>query len=332
MFRGFDARVARAREYLRRGPCGRYAPSPSGPLHLGNARTALVAWLQARLQDGRFILRMEDLDRPRVRARAADGIITDLRWLGLDWNEGPDCSGPLGPYAQSERSEIYAEALAQLRGDRLAFECFCSRQDIRRAASAPHPGGELPVYPGTCRALSASDRRAKRQVREPAWRFRANAGRIEFVDRVCGVIQSNLTDQVGDFVIRRGDGVYAYQFAVAIDDALMAVSDVVRGSDLLDSTGRQVALLRALRLPVPSYWHVPLMLDPKGQRMAKRDGSESIAEFREQGGRPDELVGRLAASLKLIPTAEPITPRALLRVLDLERLRRCLKSADGATG
>ena len=327
-----DALAAYARERLVPGPRGRYAPTPSGPLHLGNARTALIAWLQTRLQGGRFILRIEDLDRPRMRPGAAHGIIADLRWLGLDWDEGPECGGPAGPYDQSRRSVIYAQALERLQRDHLAFECFCSRQDIRRAASAPHGDAEMPVYPGTCRGLSAAERRFKRELRAPAWRFRAGSGGIGFVDRLCGAVTDNLAESVGDFVIRRGDGVFAYQLAVAVDDALMGISDVVRGADLFGSTTRQIALLKALRLPVPDYWHVPLMHDPAGRRMAKRDGSDSIAAFRNAGGRPDELVGQLAASLNLIPSAEAVTPGALLSELDLAGLRQRLIEARAEPG
>ena len=326
---GIDALAAHARERLERGPSGRYAPSPSGPLHLGNARTALIAWLQTRLQGGCFILRMEDLDRPRVRSGAARGIVADLHWLGLDWDEGSDSVGAVGPYDQSRRTAIYAQALHRLRGECLAFECFCSRQDIRRAASAPHAEGDIPAYPGTCRGLSAAERRLQRQIRNPAWRFRVTSGRIGFVDRLYGLVTENLANSVGDFVIRRGDGVFAYQLAVAVDDALMGISDVVRGADLLASTARQIALLKALQLPVPDYWHVPLLHDCAGRRMAKRDGSDSVASFRDAGGRPEELVGQMAASLNLIPSAEAITPGALLNQLDIVGLRQRLIEARG---
>ncbi len=313
------------------GPCGRYAPSPSGRLHLGNARTALVAWLQSRLCGGRFILRMEDLDRPRVRSDAARGIIDDLRWLGLDWDEGPDCGGPDVPYAQSQRTSMYGQALAALRARRVVFECYCSRQDIRRAASAPQGDGGTPAYPGTCRRLSPANRDRKRRTGNPAWRFRVASKPTGFVDRVYGVVAENLAESVGDFVVRRGDGIFAYQLATAVDDAVMGVSTVVRGADLLASTVRQVALLHALELPVPDYWHVSLLCDATGKRMAKRDGSDSIAAFRDAGGSPTQLVGQLAASLSLIPVNEPITPRALLADLDLAALRQRLIAARNTT-
>lgn len=323
----FDRLTAGAWKRRQHGACGRYAPSPSGPLHLGNARTALVAWLQARLAGARFVLRMEDLDLPRVRAGGAQGIVADLKWLGLDWDEGPGVGGEAGPYNQSERTAIYAQALERLCRTGRAFECFCSRKDVQDAASAPHRLDRMPTYPGTCRRLNLEQRARKRKEQDPSWRFCADRAGVAFSDLVCGDVTEDLSGTVGDFVIKRGDGLFAYQLAVAVDDAVMGVTDVVRGTDLLDSTPRQIAVLEALDLPVPRYWHVPLMCDQAGRRMAKRDGSESIAAFRERGGRPEQLVGHLAAALNLLPYEQEATPQALQQALDLSRLRHALINA-----
>lgn len=311
-----------AKDLRDRPPCGRYAPSPSGPLHLGNARTALLAWLQARLAGGRFVMRMEDLDRSRVRPGCAQQIIDDLRWMGLDWDEGPDVGGKTGPYEQSARDDIYVAALSQLRDTHTIFSCFCSRKDIEQAASAPH-GSAGSIYPGTCRERGGGFE--KKGERSPALRYRVRAGRIEVVDMVAGSIVQDLSRDVGDFVVRRSDDVFAYQLAVAVDDALMGVTDVVRGVDLLESTPRQVELLSALELPAPRYWHVPLMADGDGNRMSKRDGSESIARFRSRGGEPEELVGRLAASVGLCPLDTPVSAQELLKDHDLSSFTHVLK-------
>ncbi len=297
-----------------RAPGGRYAPSPSGPLHLGNARTALLAWLQARLAGGRFVMRMEDLDRPRMRPGCAAQIIDDLRWMGLDWDEGPDVGGKTGPYEQSARDSIYAAALSRLQDAHTIFPCFCSRKDIQQAASAPH-GSDGPIYPGTCREQELAF--GKNGRRSATLRYRVGAGRIEVKDVVTDSIIQDLSHDVGDFVVRRSDGVFAYQFAVVIDDALMGVTDVVRGVDLRESTPRQLALLSALDLPAPHYWHVPLMTDDNGNRMSKRDGSESVGMFRTRGGKPAELVGQLAASVGLCPLETPVSAQELLSAHDL---------------
>ncbi len=308
-----------------RPPCGRYAPSPSGPLHLGNARTAMLAWLQARLNGGRFIMRMEDLDRARVRPGSARQIVDDLRWIGLDWDEGPDVGGGTGPYEQSARDGIYAMALSRLCNSRRLFACYCSRKDIRQAASAPH-GRDGPIYPGTCRERGSDD--DTQRGRSAALRYRVSAGQIRVEDVVAGPIVQDLSRDVGDFVVRRADGVFAYQLAVVVDDALMGVTDVVRGVDLCESTPRQVALFRALNLPTPRYWHVSLMVDEEGKRMSKRDGSASVMEFRARGGKPAKLVGQFAASLGLCPPDTAVSVQELLRTHDLSSFTHALRAAD----
>jgi glutamyl-tRNA synthetase len=247
---------------------GRFAPSPTGTLHIGNLRTALLAWLFARTAGARFIVRMEDLDQGRVIAGSAERQLADLRTLGLDWD------GEV--VFQSNRHDAYEAAIERLRaGDRL-YECFCTRAEIRAAASAPH--GPLPegAYPGTCLRLTAAERRRKRGGgRPPALRVRADAARIAFTDRLHGP-QEGVVD---DFVVRRNDGTPAYNLAVIVDDAWQGIGEVVRGDDLLDSTPRQLFLADALGLDPPSYAHVPLVLGPDGSRLAKRHGAVTLDEL-----------------------------------------------------
>lgn len=321
-----DELAARARELRAQGPRGRYAPSPTGPLHLGNVRTALLAWLQVRLAGGTLLMRIEDLDEPRAVEGSAAQLMDELGWLGLDWDEGPRQGGPVGPYTQSERGAIYEQALARLERQGLVFACYCSRKDIREATSAPHEG--YTVYPGTCRGLDEGGRArvAEEKGWGPAWRMIAPSRRVALEDRIAGPFAQQLDEEVGDFVIMRRDGLFAYQLAVVVDDALMGVTDVVRGEDLLSSTPRQIAIFEALGWPVPRFWHVPMMTDARGERLSKRDGSRSVAALREEEGLgPADIIGRLAASAGLLERPEPITPAALLERLDEQRLRRALR-------
>ena len=307
---------------------GRYAPSPTGSLHLGNLRTALLAWLQTRLAGGHFILRIEDLDPPRSRPECIDEIIDDLRWLGLDWDEGPDVGGPHGPYLQSQRNELYEHAFEQLRAQGRLFPCFCSRKDIAQAANAPHDSEHSGIYPGTCRHLDGEA--PVREGRSAAWRYRAGPNTIELHDEISGSLLQTLDVDVGDFVVRRADRVFAYQLAVAVDDALMGITDVLRGADLRDSTPRQLELLRALKLPAPRYWHVPLLHDAQGRRLAKRDGAGGLAPLRAQKITAQTVVGRLAASIGLLDRAEPVSTAELLDSLDGAALRtRLIAAAEG---
>ncbi len=315
----------------RPGVIGRYAPSPTGPLHLGNLRTALIAWLQARLNGGRFILRMEDLDQPRVKPGCAAQVLADLHWLGLDWDEGPDVGGPNASYDQSQRLTCYEEAFQRLRREGRLFPCYCSRKDIAQAASAPHRDGMGPVYPGTCRGrvLHARSAEALRiNGRRPSWRYRVSSKVIRFEDCIVGSFAQNLAEEVGDFVLHRADGLFAYQLAVVVDDALMGITDVVRGEDLLDSTPRQLELFEALGFPAPRFWHVPLVCDERGQRLAKRDGSDSVTSFRERGITSASLVGSMAASLGLAPRGAVLTPRELCDQLDRHTFRAKLSQTS----
>lgn len=294
---------------------GRYAPSPTGRLHVGNARTALLAWLAARGQASSFVLRVEDLDAARVLPEAEAALMADLRWLGIDWDEGPDCGGPHGPYRQSERRGDYDAAIERLLSSGRAFPCACSRAEVARAVSAPHgPGDEGPRYPGTCRALRREEveHRARAAGRAPVIRFDGRAERVTVLDEVHGLVEPLGRDGVDDFVLRRADGVAAYQLAVVVDDAAMGIAEVVRGDDLLSSTPRQIALHRALGQAVPRFAHVPLMLDEDGERLAKRTRPASLASLRDRGIDASEVVARLAASAGLWPAGRPAEANQIL--------------------
>jgi glutamyl-tRNA synthetase len=302
---------------------GRFAPSPTGPLHLGNARTALLSWLAARARGGAYLMRVEDLDGPRVRPGLEARILDELRWLGLSWDEGPDVGGPFAPYRQSERLGRYGAALERLQATGAVYPCFCSRAEIAAASQAPHgPGDEGPRYPGTCRALAADEAARRVAARRPAWRFRVPAGPIAFDDGVHGRRVHDVEAETGDFVVARADGIPAYQLAVVVDDAEMGITQVVRGDDLLPSTARQLLLYRALGLSAPAFAHVPLVVGEDGARLAKRHGALSLGELRERGAAPAAVVGLLAALSGLAPEGARLGPDALVAGFDLSRLPR----------
>ena len=287
------------------GVVGRYAPSPTGVLHLGNLRTALVAWLAARLSGGRFVLRVEDIDGPRTVPGCESRQLADLEWLGLTWD------GPV--VRQSERGEIYRELFEQLRREGICYACICSRRDLEQAGSAPH-GPDGPVYPGTCRHRSPDE--IALHPAGVAWRLVMPPGLHTFTDEICGRCEVDGAD-LGDFVVLRRDGLWAYQWACAVDDALQGVTQVVRGADLLHSTFRQSAIQRALGLEVPrEWWHVPLMNGAGGMRLAKRDGADGVERRRAQGRTAAQVVGELAASLGLVPAGAQLTAGELLRSVD----------------
>jgi glutamyl-tRNA synthetase len=266
---------------------GRFAPSPSGPMHLGNARTALLAWLDVRARGGRMLLRVEDLDRDRCRSQWIDLMRHDLEWLGLDWDEETQ--------PQSLRDQAYGAALDRLREYGLVYPCFCSRRELA-VASAPHGPADTP-YPGTCRALTGGERAERiAEGRRPAQRVALPDHTLTVTDRLCGVVSQRLARDVGDIIVRRSDGLYAYQLAVVVDDAADGVTDVVRGDDLLSSAARQVALQQLLGLPHPAYAHVPLVLGDDGQRLAKRHGAVAVADLRAAGATARGVVGALAGS------------------------------------
>ena len=303
---------------------GRYAPSPTGRLHLGNLRTALLAWLHVRLANGRFILRIDDLDTPRNKPGAIGQIVSDLRWLGIDWDEGPDIGGDHGPYLQSERTGLYDACFTRLTDRHLVFPCTCSRKDVRRAQSAPNLGQTEPVYPGTCRPPTGSPPAAGPMEQPVSWRFLTRDLEITSRDELSEPATQSLDRTVGDFVVRRRDGLYAYQFATVVDDGLMGVTDIVRGADLVGSMPRQLALFDALGFMRPRFLHVSLMRDRHGRRMAKRDGSDSLEEWKRRDGSPDRLIGELAFTAGLVGTASPTSCRELLCGLTMRRFRESL--------
>ena len=268
---------------------GRLAPSPTGLLHIGHARTFWIAAQRALEHRGTLILRSEDLDPERSRAEFAQAMIEDLQWLGIRWNEGPDCGGDYGPYAQSERRAHYLEAWRRLRDGGFIYPCTCSRKDLSQAASAPNDLDDEPIYPGHCR-----DRRDAASFAEPAgvnWRFRVPDGEeIAFADLNLGEQRNVAGRDFGDFLVWRRDDVPAYQLAVVVDDAAMRISEVVRGADLLKSTARQLLLLRALALPVPDHFHCELVRDASGVRLAKRNDALSIRHLRHSGMSPESVL------------------------------------------
>ncbi len=265
---------------------GRYAPSPTGPLHLGNLRTALLAWLFARSAGASFLLRIEDLDPGRSRESWVEHQLADLAALGIDWDGEP--------VRQSSRGALYEDALQQLRAEDLLYECFCTRAEIREAASAPH-GESAPLYPGTCRKLTAAQLEERRASgRPPALRVRADRARVGFNDRVLGPYEG----VVDDLVVRRNDGAFAYNLAVIVDDAEQGIAEVVRGADLLDATPGQLWLAERLDIEAPrSYAHVPLMLGDDGARLAKRHGAVTLEDRLALGESPDQVRASLLDSV-----------------------------------
>ena len=295
---------------------GRYAPSPTGSLHLGNLRTALLAWLFARSAGSRFLVRVEDLDRQRVRPGCEEEQLADLAAIGLDWD------GPV--VRQSERLGLYEDALARL-GDAV-YPCYCTRAEIRQAASAPHGPPVEGFYPGTCRELTAAQR-AEREAagRRPALRLHGGGARVEFADRLLGIVEG----WVDDFVVRRNDGAPAYNLAVVVDDAAQGVEEVVRGADLVESTPRQLLLARLLGLPEPAYAHVPLVLGPDGARLAKRHGSVTLADRVALGESVADAVGWMASSAGLAEPGERVTAAELVARFDPARLTRAPSTFGG---
>jgi glutamyl-tRNA synthetase len=290
---------------------GRFAPSPTGVLHLGNLRTALVAWLFARSAGSAFLLRVEDLDRTASRPEWEREQLADLAAIGIDWD------GPV--MRQSDRFAVYEATIDRLSAAGLTYPCYCSRREIREAAAAPHVHLPEGAYPGTCRSLTPAERARREEAGRPAaLRLRADGAVVAFTDRLAGPHEG----VVDDFVIRRNDGAPAYNLAVVIDDAAQGVEEVVRGDDLLASTPRQIHLARLLELPVPAHAHVPLVLNQQGGRLAKRDGAVTLAEQAAAGRDPDSVRSLLARSLDLCEPGEPVTPAELVGRFDPARVPR----------
>jgi glutamyl-tRNA synthetase len=304
----------------------RLAPSPTGALHAGNARTFLLTWLHVRAAGGTLLLRIDDLDGPRVRGGAAAQALDDLRWMGLDWDEGE------GVLVQSERAAVYDEALARLAAAGLVYPCVCTRAEVASAASAPH-GSEGPPYPGTCRGRWCDAAESEVATGRPAaLRFRVPEGDVAFEDDFAGPQRFRPAAETGDFVVRKANGTAAYQLATVVDDAASRVDTVIRGDDLLPSTARQILLQRALGLPHPRWVHFPLVVGPDGRRLAKRHGDTTLRTLRATGWTPEELVGRLAEMSGLASPGERAAPRDLLPRWSLGRVPRAAVATDASLG
>lgn len=288
--------------------CGRFAPTPSGRIHLGNILCAMLSWLSVRSVGGRYILRIEDLDAMRCPRSLADGIEDDLHWFGIDWDDGGSAGGER--WYQSNRFDVYDRCYRQLEQQNLLYPCFCSRAELH-AAQAPHRSDGTYVYAGTCRNLTAEQIAEKCKHRPPATRVKVPDRVVSFRDGCQGWYTENLAHDCGDFIIRRSDGVYGYQLAVVADDAAMGVTEVVRGRDLLESTPRQLYLYETLQLQAPVFYHIPLLTAPDGRRLSKRDGDLDLGVLRQKFGRPEPIIGMLAAAIGLRPTAEPVTLQEL---------------------
>lgn len=286
---------------------GRFAPSPSGRVHLGNLFSFLLAWLSARSQGGQIVLRIEDLDPDRCRPAYAHQLMDDLLWLGFDWDEG----GEQAEYWQSNRSAIYEKAFEQLTAQSLTYPCFCTRH--QRLNEAPHGHEISPACP--CASFSPAERQIKQRERSPSYRVRVPHKEITFTDGLQGKFAQDLWKECGDFPIKRSDGAWAYQLAVVVDDAAMGVTEVVRGRDLLSSTPRQLWLYEALGLKAPAFYHVPLLLAPDGRRLAKRDADLDLGALRQRYT-PDELLGLLSFLAGQQKTTVPISAQALIEQFD----------------
>ncbi len=291
---------------------GRFAPTPSGRLHLGNVLCAMVAYLSARSQGGRFLLRIEDLDIPRCPASLSRAAIDDLTALGFTWDEEP--------LYQSQRGDIYRRALQYLTEQGHTYPCFCTRAQLH-ASIAPNLGDTVVVYPGTCRNLTEEEAAERAKTRMPAIRLRVPEEEITFTDRLYGVQKENLAQDCGDFILQRSDGLYGYQLAVVVDDALSGVTEVVRGRDILSATPRQIYLQRLLGYDTPAYLHIPLLMDGDGRRLAKRDRDMDMTALLKRFT-PEEILGRLAYAAGLQQEIRPAALEALISLYDPAKLPR----------
>lgn len=297
--------------------CGRFAPSPTGRIHLGNIYSMLVAWLSARSQQGRIVMRIEDLDPRAANKQWTTMLLDDTRKLGLYWD------GDV--VYQHDRIEMYQDALNCLTNQNLTYPCFCTRADLH-AASAPHASDGTPLYAGTCRNLKPYQIEKKTLTRNPATRLKVPAQTIQFEDRTFGSITENLLTECGDFVIQRSDRIYAYQLVVVIDDALMGVNEVIRGSDLLGSTARQIYLQNLLGFDHPAYAHIPLLIAPDGHRLSKRNQDCSIDELLRIFGSTEALLGKLAYATGLASSDKPTSAEKLVESFDWELIRAMPRS------
>ena len=297
---------------------GRFAPSPSGRIHLGNILCCLLAWLSARQKGGKIVLRMEDLDTARCPRHYARQMIEDLQWLGLSWDQGPLTGGPDMSYFQSQRTDFYQAALEKLEALNLVYPCFCTRAELH-AASAPHPEDGLTIYAGTCRNLTFDERAERAKRRSPALRLRVPAQTWSFIDGHMGPCRQRLERDCGDFLLRRSDGIFAYQLAVVVDDAAMGITEVVRGADLLSSTPRQLFLYHLLELTPPKFYHLPLLLAPDGRRLSKRNADVGLDSLQTRIT-AEELLGKLAQLSGFHPSGSPVSAPELLSEFSWEKV------------
>ena len=293
-------------------PTGRFAPTPSGRLHLGNILCAMLAYLSVRSKGGRFLLRIEDVDVPRCPRSLAQQAIDDLTWLGFTWDETP--------LYQSDRSDIYRAALDRLTAEGHIYPCFCTRAQLMSLA-APNLGDTQVVYQRTCASLTAEEAAERAKTRAPAMRLRVPDEDVCFTDGLFGEQHENLARDCGDFILRRSDGLYGYQLAVVVDDALQGVTEVVRGRDILSATPRQMYLQRLLGCPQPEYVHIPLLMDAQGRRLAKRDKDLDLTALAKRFT-PEEILGRLAYSAGVIPEVRPTSLEALIPLFDWVMVKR----------
>lgn len=296
---------------------GRFAPTPSGRMHLGNVFSSLLAWLSVRKQGGRIYMRIEDLDPLRSGEPHTTTLLRDMEWLGMDWDDAPGQA----VWRQSERGAFYEQTLETLADKGLVYPCFCSRAQLH-AASAPHQSDGNYVYDGRCRGLTAAQQLEQRKTKKPALRLRVPDEEISFTDVVQGPYRENLARDCGDFILRRSDGVFAYQLAATADDGAMGVTEVVRGRDLLSSAPRQIWLLQTLGYAPPRYCHVPLLLAPDGRRLAKRDLDLDLGVLRQKHRHPQVLIGLLAHLAGLLPKPEPVDAADLIDCFDWHMIHK----------
>ena len=291
-------------------PVGRFAPTPSGRLHLGNMLCAMLAYLSARSQGGRFLLRIEDVDVPRCPRRLAQQCIEDLEWLGFTWDEAP--------VYQSERTALYRSAMEALQQGGHMYPCFCTRAQLMSLA-APNLGDTQVIYQRTCASLTAEEAAERAKTRAPAMRLRVPDEDVAFTDGFFGPVEENLARDCGDFILQRSDGLFGYQLAVVVDDALQGVTEIVRGRDILSATPRQLYLQRLLGYPQPDYVHIPLLMDAQGRRLAKRDKDLDLSAL-AQRFTPEDILGFLAFSVGLLEEIRPMTLEALLPLFDWNKI------------
>lgn len=295
---------------------GRFAPSPTGYIHLGNVWTAFLAWLQVRQQKGTLILRIEDIDEQRSKPEYTQALLEDLAWLGLDWDEGPGKGGPYGPYIQQKRYSLYEKALQELQAKHLLYPCYCSRARLQ-AIGAPHEG-EHRLYDGHCYGMPEEQRR--QMERKPSWRVHVPHVSVSFTDGSYGPFSDYLPRVCGDFVVRRADGLYAYQLAVAVDDGSMGITHVLRGRDLLSSTAQQIWLMEVLGYTPPSYTHVPMLIDASGNRLSKRQQGITVRSLRDRGVQADAILSALALAGGLVSERRLYHKGELLRLCNFQTM------------